>query len=299
MSNVEIPFCFFHDFSILFLPNNQRQLQKRKFDFIHTWAIMGATGRYHCLTFRRFIRSRISWLSGTASKERCPKALGPNSCRPAKKPKKITASQNYRKIDPLEESWHFCWNMFFVIQAYQSHVLSGHVFTKFFHTLLWVGRYEPLPNLKLAALPCYSSTLLEVEKYLNNMVNSRWFRVCSNTSKFYAKSLPKNSVFSGASWVVAYFWDTPIECFTPLVLISGITINHPTETLPNKNLMKISWVFGCRKPINDTPRTTAMMGFSALPLRCLGQHLGPPKFWENPIWGFKRFPWTHVFWKIN
>jgi len=216
-----------------------------------------------------------------------------------KETKKITASQNYRKIDPLEESWHFCWNMFFVIQAYQSHVLSGHVFTKFFHTFLWVGRYQPLPNLKLAPLPCYASTLLEVEKYLNNMVNSRWFGACSNTSIFYAKSIPKNSVFSGASWVVAYFCDTPIECFTPVVLISGIIINHPTETLPYKNLMKISWVFGCRKPINDTPRTTAMIGFSALPLRCLGQHLGPPKFWENPIWGFKRFPWTHVFWKIN
>ena len=134
MSNVEIPFCFFSWFFHSIpskQPNNQRQLQKRKFDFIHTWAIMGATGRYHCLTFSRFIRSRISWLSGTASKERCPKALGPNSCRPAKKPR-IIASQNYRKIYPLEESWHFCWNIFFVIQAYQSHVLSGHVFTKLF-----------------------------------------------------------------------------------------------------------------------------------------------------------------------
>lgn len=43
-------------------------------------AIIGATGRYHCLAFSRFIRSFISAESGEARRERWPRALGPNSC---------------------------------------------------------------------------------------------------------------------------------------------------------------------------------------------------------------------------
>ena len=47
-------------------------------------AIIGATGRYHCRTLRRFIRAFISEESGDANNDRWPKALGPNSSLHAK-----------------------------------------------------------------------------------------------------------------------------------------------------------------------------------------------------------------------
>ena len=49
-------------------------------------AIIGATGRYHCRAFNRFMRPRTASESGTATNDRCPSARGPNSCRPRRTP---------------------------------------------------------------------------------------------------------------------------------------------------------------------------------------------------------------------